>query len=68
MSFEIKAYTTKELISLYAISARTFRAWIKPFRGELGPFCGKVWTPKQVRIIISKIDPPTSENPIDNDE
>ncbi|OFY83644.1 MAG: hypothetical protein A3F72_15315 [Bacteroidetes bacterium RIFCSPLOWO2_12_FULL_35_15] len=54
----VKAYTQFQLIQLYGVSRSCFVSWIKPFEGEIGELKGKCYTPKQVKIIFSKIDPP----------
>lgn len=57
---EIKpqALGVPELANLYNVSARVIRQWLKPFNKEIGPRIGQKYTPKQVRIIFAKLDPP----------
>jgi hypothetical protein len=35
------------------VSVKTLTAWLKPFKKEIGPVNGKLYTPKQVKIIFS---------------
>jgi hypothetical protein len=54
----IRAYTTGELIELYDIKRHTWYRWMKKHAHVVGPKEGRVYTPKQVRIIFEQIDPP----------
>ncbi len=56
----IKAYTRKELLSMYGVSRTTFWRWLNPFNNEIGDIRGKVFTPKQVKIIFEKLGFPLS--------
>lgn len=58
MDSPVKAYTQYQLIALYGVSRNTFLSWLKPFKDEIGELIGKCYTPKQVRIIFSKLEPP----------
>lgn len=54
----VKPYTQFQLIALYGVSRKKFIAWIDDFKDELGELKGKCYTPKQVRLIFLKLDPP----------
>lgn len=58
--WEIKstALGVPELAKLYNVSERTIRIWLQPFTKEIGRRIGHKYTPKQVRIIFSVLDPP----------
>lgn len=58
-TFKIEAYNSQQLANMYGVSYRVFLRWIKPFRQELGEQIAKTWTPKQVKIIVDKLDVPT---------
>lgn len=53
-----KAYNSTELAALYGVSRYIFLKWIKPIRKELGEQIARTWTPKQVKIITTHLDPP----------
>jgi hypothetical protein len=55
---EIKAYSKMELVNLYGVSYKTFCAWLKPFKNEIGEYNGKRYTIAQVQIIFNKIGTP----------
>ena len=56
----IKPYSLPQLATLYEVGIKTFRAWIKPFRDELGIIRGRCLTIPQVKIIFEKLDLPPS--------
>lgn len=45
-----------ELAVRWNVSRRTVRNWIKPFLDELGPIHGKLFTPRQVKIILEHLE------------
>lgn len=45
-----------ELASRWNVSVRTVRRWIRPFRDELGTVHGKLFTPRQVKIILDHLE------------
>ena len=45
-----------ELAQRWNVSDRTVRRWIKPFKDELGEIKGKLFTPKQVKIILEHLE------------
>jgi hypothetical protein len=62
MSFSgIKPQTTKELAHAYGVSTRTINNWLSPFREQIGPRIGHVYTPKQVAIIYEALGHPTNQ-------
>lgn len=54
----IKPYTIKELSELYGVNYKTFLAWIKPFREQIGKKT-RILTIPQVKLIFEKLDYPT---------
>ena len=53
---EPKAMTLKELADRWNVSVRTVRKWLKPFERDIGPRIGNVYSPHQVKIILSKLE------------
>ena len=54
----IKPYSTKELISFYKVSRKTFSRWLKPHLSFIGPKEGYFYTAKQVTVIFERIGYP----------
>ncbi len=54
----IKAQSKKELAEAYNISYHTLQQWLKPFQNEIGPYVGRMYSPKQVEIIYDKLGAP----------
>lgn len=48
--------TLKELADRWGVSCKTVKKWLKPFEGEIGPRIGNVYSPHQVKIILSKLE------------
>jgi hypothetical protein len=48
----------KQLAAAYKISVKTLNAWLKPFKDKIGPMTGKVYTPKQIKIIFESLGEP----------
>ncbi len=57
-TIHIKAYSTKELAKIYEVSEKIFRAWLAPFKNEIGKKAGWFYTPKQAKIIFDKVGIP----------
>jgi DNA-binding transcriptional MerR regulator len=55
---KIKAYTTRELASLYGVSAKTFRTWLMPHQQAVGERRSRYYTAKQVGIIFHLLGEP----------
>ena len=53
---EPKAMTLKELADRWNVSVRTVKKWLKPFERDIGPKIGNVYSPHQVKIILSKLE------------
>lgn len=53
---EPKAMTLKELADRWNVSVRTVQKWLKPFEAEIGPRVGNIYSPHQVKIILSKLE------------
>ena len=47
-----------ELAIAYGVSLNTLNSWLKPFRKEIGEYRGKVFTPKQVKLIYDLLGQP----------
>lgn len=58
MPTEVKAYSKKELSGLYGVSTWVLRQWLKPFNKKIGEYCGKSYTPAQVKIIFEALGDP----------
>lgn len=54
----MKAYSQKEVAELYCISVKSLKTWLKPFEGEIGPKCGRYYTPRQIKVIVEKLGMP----------
>lgn len=59
-TIKVKPYTIMELARFYEVDWRTFKKWIKPFEGELGPKYGRFFTIPQVKLIFDKLSLPSS--------
>lgn len=53
-----KPYCYKELESLYGVSRKTLKTWLKPFWKDIGPKQGRYFTIKQVKVIFEKVGMP----------
>jgi hypothetical protein len=54
----VKAYTLKELYTIYEVSRHVFSSWLTVFGNKVGVLKGKTYTPKQVKIIFAHIETP----------
>jgi hypothetical protein len=54
----VKAYTITELATLYEVSIKTFKTWLKPYTAEIGEKQSRYFTVLQVKIIFEKIGLP----------
>lgn len=48
--------TLRQLALRWSVNERTVRRWIAPFISELGPINGKLFTPRQVKIILEHLE------------
>ncbi|MBI2968909.1 MAG: hypothetical protein HYY40_14000 [Bacteroidetes bacterium] len=55
---QLKPMTPKELALLYGVTKKTFASWKKAFQKELGPLRGRIYTIKQVKIILENLGIP----------
>jgi transposase len=55
---KIKPKNKKELAALYGVSVKTFNKWIEPFKDKIGKMQGRMYTPKQVRVIFDCLGEP----------
>ena len=53
-----RAYSLKQIASLYCISKKTFKIWLKPFEKEIGNRVGHFYSVKQIKIIFEKLGTP----------
>jgi transposase len=54
----IRAYSLKQIASLYCVSKQTFKLWLKPFEKEIGKRIGHFYSVKQIKIILEKLGTP----------
>jgi transposase len=54
----IRAYSLKQIASLYCVSKQTFKIWLKPFEKEIGKRIGHFYSVKQIKIILDKLGTP----------
>jgi hypothetical protein len=54
----VKPYSITELATLYGVSKKTFKKWLKPFENEIGERNGRYYTVRQVRVIFDRLDFP----------
>jgi hypothetical protein len=52
------SYKKKELSILYNVSVKTLDAWLKPIKDKLGPYLGRSFSYKQVKIIFEHLGEP----------
>lgn len=48
--------TLAQLAARWGVSQRTVRRWLRPFEAEIGPRRGNIYTPQQVKIILSHLE------------
>lgn len=48
--------TLRQLAARWKVNERTVRKWIEPFLPELGHVNGKIFTPRQVKIILEHLE------------
>lgn len=53
---EPRPMTLKEFADRWNVSVRTVKKWLKPFERDIGPRIGNVYSPHQVKIILSKLE------------
>lgn len=53
---DIRPMTLLQLAARWQVSVRTVKRWIKPFEAELGQVDGKIFTPRQVKIILDHLE------------
>jgi len=54
----VKAYSNKDLAIMYGVGIKAFRNWIRPHAQKIGLRRGHCYTPAQVRVIFSLLEPP----------
>lgn len=54
----VKAYTVKELHAIYEVSRAVFSSWLSEIENKVGALKGKIYTPKQVKIIFAHLETP----------
>ena len=47
-----RTMSKKELAAHYKVSVRTLNKWLKPIEPKIGKLKGRLYTPKQVEIIM----------------
>ena len=53
---DCKPMTVSDLAARWGVSCRTVKRWLRPFQSEIGPKEGNMYNPKQVAIILSKLE------------
>lgn len=53
---EYPAMSVAELALRWGVSPKTVKNWIKPFEKEVGKRIGNMYSPHQVKIILSKLE------------
>ena len=53
---DLRPMTLLQLAARWNVSVRTVQRWIKPFEHELGHINGKLFTPRQVKIILEHLE------------
>jgi transposase len=54
----LRAYSYKELATLYGISHRTLKNWLEPFKTEIGEKRGRYFTVKQMEVVFKRLGYP----------
>jgi len=55
---DVKPYTMKELCSIYQVSDKTMRKWLRPFAEQIGKRQGHIYNVAQVVIIFTNLGVP----------
>ena len=53
---DYKPMTVSDLAARWGVSCRTVKRWLRPFQSEIGPKEGNIYNPKQVAVILSKLE------------
>lgn len=48
--------TIRQFAARWQVSEKTAKKWILPFLNELGPVNGSLFTPRQVKIILERLE------------
>lgn len=54
----IQPYTHKQLATMYEVSWKTLKRWLRPFEPEIGKKNGHFYTSRQVELIFNKLGLP----------
>lgn len=57
-TFTIQAYSPKQIKTLYNVGSKTWKSWLQPICKAVGELKGKVYTPKQIQIIVEHLGEP----------
>lgn len=52
----IRPMTIRQFAARWQVSEKTAKKWILPFLQELGPVNGSLFTPRQVKIILERLE------------
>jgi hypothetical protein len=55
---KIKPLSKMQLANAYNVSLETLNSWLKPFKDKIGDYRGRMFTPKQVKIIFEELGEP----------
>ena len=61
IAFTLKPYSVAELARHYNVKPRTMKNWLLPFAQAIGRKSGRLYTVKQIVIIIQSIGEPPNE-------
>jgi hypothetical protein len=61
--FPIRPYSQKELAAIYQCSRKSFYTWLRDLGEAVGPRVGRLYNPKQVRVIVASLGPPPTKLP-----
>ena len=54
----VKPYCYKELETLFGVSRKTLKTWLRPFWKDIGQKQGRYFTIKQIKVIFEKVGMP----------
>ena len=52
---KLRPMTKSELAAHYKVSLKTLKKWLEPFSKDIGPYRGRCYTVKQIKIIFDKL-------------
>ncbi len=55
VKLKIVSMNKTQLANHYKISVKVLNKWLKPFNKDIGPYRGRCFTVKQIKVIFSKL-------------